>query len=225
MRRVSAVLDRVLAVAQWPVAVLALVALPGAVLAFGEAIEAIARRPAPLGYFAAGAAAYLVAFEGLLKRTWFGTYFSTLEHELTHAAAALATFHPVRGLRVTRHQGGHVQIVNGTNWLISLAPYFVPSLTLVLLAAFEVAAPRTSGLVDAVLGASFAYHLASTLRETHARQPDFRAANRVFALLFLPAANVVVIGVLVAVALTDASVGSHLERVGHHTRALFARIP
>ncbi len=142
---------------------------------------------------------------------------------MTHAVFALATIHKVVGFRVTRNDGGHVQVVGG-NWLISIAPYFFPTLSVAIIAlAAWLPASALRGL-DVALGISVAYHLVSTLRETHPRQPDLLHTGRIFALAFLPTANLFVYGVLLSYALGAGSgLAAHVDAIADHARALYRR--
>ena len=55
---------------------------------------------------------------------------------------------------------------------------------------------RAYGLINLMIGGSFAYHITSTLRETHPGQTDLQRAGVVFCLSFLPTANIVTFGAL-----------------------------
>src|SRR5258708_5748194 len=97
--------DRLLALLKWPVAIVPLVLAPGMVYALSFVIRDIARSPGACAPFLLGAAAYAVMWL-LLARRRIG-FWATLEHELTHALFAWATFHPVVGFRATMRSGGH----------------------------------------------------------------------------------------------------------------------
>jgi len=220
---VGAIIDRLLGLVKWPVAGLALALLPGVAQAFWDVVRQIAAHPGRLWFFLAGCAGYVLAFKVVLRRTWFGSYFSTLEHELTHALFGLLTIHKVGNLRVTRHDGGHVEILGG-NWLISIAPYFFPTLSIVLILIMRWMPVAYLGWANVALGASVAYHVVSTIRETHPSQPDLRYTGRIFAALFLPTANLFLYGVLFSYALGDASsFSAHVDSIVAHTRALYRR--
>lgn len=217
------VIDLILGLIKWPVALLALALLVPTAQAFGDVARQIGAQPDRLWFFLAGAGGYVLVVKILLRRTWFGTYFSTLEHELTHALFGLATIHKVGNFRVTRNDGGHVEILGG-NWLISIAPYFFPTLSVALIAIAAWLPAAALRWVDVALGASVGYHLVSTLRETHPAQPDLRYTGRIFALAFLPAANLFVYGVLLSYALGDGGgLTAHVDSVVAHARALYHR--
>jgi hypothetical protein len=193
--------DALLAWLKWPIAVLAALALPGAARAFGHLALVEARHPAALVPLALGAGGWLALWLLVLRRRFAGSFFSTLEHELTHALFALATFHPIVDLGASWSSGGHVRYRGGTNWLIAVAPYFFPTLAIAVALGTAWLPHVAPGPGHALLGAAFGYHLTSTWRETHAGQPDLREAGRLFSILFLPSANLVACGLVLGGAL------------------------
>ena len=86
------------------------------------------------------------------------------------------------------------------NWLISLAPYFFPTLTVPIVIYLLVVHGATPEWVDTLLGATMAYHITSTWRETHRGQTDLKKVGFIFAFLFLPAANLAFLGAVLAFA-------------------------
>jgi len=117
------------------------------------------------------------------------SWLSTLEHELTHALFALLTFNRVTGLRATLRDGGHMTYHGTPNWLIQTSPYFFPTVSFALLAPIILFPSVVNLLMLIVVGASLAYHVLSTWRETHSDQTDFQESGFLFVICFLPAAN------------------------------------
>ena len=85
MQRLSFAVDRLVGWLKWPTAAIALLLLPGIALALWELIKRVLSSPAPILPFLGGAVAYVILWRLVLRHRIFGTYFSTLEHELTHA--------------------------------------------------------------------------------------------------------------------------------------------
>ena len=197
---VAAGIDRVLGWLKWPTALVSLVLLPGLLHALYQILRAIQRDPAPTYAFLAGALAFAMLWRLVLRRAWLGRYVMVLEHEITHALFAWATFHRVYELHATVRSGGHVRYQGPGNWLIVIAPYFVPTVALLAIAVLVWLPDRLHVHGSAALGATVAYHVASTLTETHRDQPDLRTVGWIFSALFLPSANAAVLGVLLAFA-------------------------
>lgn len=132
-----------------------------------------------------------------------GSFLSILEHELTHMVFAILTFHSPHDINVQRGVGGNFIYTGNGNWLISIAPYFFPtsSVLVILLGLFyffmgQILPPH----YWAILGVMTGYHLISTLDEIHLGQTDFKAAGYLFSILFLPAANLIFYGILLSFA-------------------------
>lgn len=126
-----------------------------------------------------------------------------LGHELTHALWALLFGARVSRLRVAR-SGGSVS-VSKSNVLITLAPYFFPFYTAVVVLAavvFRLCAGRLPcvGAWLAAVGFTWAFHVAFTVRALAQRQPDVDVYGTFFSLVFIWLANFA--GVLAALAAT-----------------------
>jgi len=120
-----------------------------------------------------------------------------LAHELTHALWGLALGARVRNLKTSSH-GGSVTL-SKNNFLITLAPYFFPLYTLLVvllyyalscfftLRAYE---PFWLGL----MGLTWAFHLTFTLTTLRLRQPDIQAQGRFFSWTLIYFVNLCTLG-------------------------------
>jgi len=210
--------DTLLGWLKWPVAVAALIFLPGLVYALSFVVRDVLAHRAHCLPFLVGAGTYVVIFIGVARRRvgWW----SIVEHELTHAVFAWATFHHVVGFSAMR-VGGHVRYIGRGNWLIAIAPYFVPTFTLAVIAAISwiPSIPLTVG--GFVLGVSVAHHILSTWSETHRHQTDLREVGWLWSLLFLPSINAFTLGIILAYASGTRSVTAHLSHVRGPAFAFF----
>jgi hypothetical protein len=200
MLRLSNAIDRLLAILKWPAAIVAVLLLPRAALALLAVLRVVLAEPPKVLPLLAGFAGYLVLWRLILRHRPFGHFFSTLEHELTHALFALATFHRVSGLKATFRRGGHMTYHGLGNWLVTIAPYFFPTAALLVLGVSAFLDERWLGWAGGVLGVALAYHVTSTFEETHSGQTDLKEVGWIFALAFLPAANVIAIGAILSFA-------------------------
>lgn len=131
----------------------------------------------------------------LLPRA-FRTY--VLGHELSHALAGLLTGAKVGRMKVGR-EGGHVEL-SKSNFFISLAPYFFPFYTALVIAlwygigffrdvsAFE---PFWLGLV----GLTWGFHITFTVYMLSQHQPDVQQNGRVFSYVIVYLANLFLVAV------------------------------
>ncbi len=225
MSRIAGAADRALALLKWPVAVAAVLFTPALGLALLDVLRAVAHAPRHAMPFLTGAAGYLVAWYLVFRRRAVGSLFSTAEHELTHALFAWATFHKVVQFRATWSRGGHIQYLGLGNWLITIAPYFFPTLSVFALIVLAFLPRESAWWGSAALGFTVAYHLTSTWRETHHQQPDLAKVGFPFAVCFLPASNGLVYGVLLSFAASGGTgVATFFDRVGRHLLQLASQL-
>jgi hypothetical protein len=207
---IARALDRLLGWIKWPVAIASFVFLPGLVYALYFVVRGIAEHPGNSVPFLLGAGGYVVLFVALLGRR-IG-FWTIVEHELTHALFAWATFHRVVGFSAMR-TGGHVRYLGRGNWLIAIAPYFFPTFTLLVVVALSLLPPRHIYAGSIVLGVSVAHHVMSTWSETHRHQSDLREVGWLWSWMFLPAVNAFTIGIVLSYAAGTRSLTAHLEHV------------
>ncbi len=124
-----------------------------------------------------------------------------LGHELTHALWGLLFGAVPSRLRVSA-SGGSVNLTK-SNMLITLAPYFFPFYTFIVV----VAALVTSAFVRPLpwlplwmfaVGFTWAFHVLFTLETLAQRQPDVKLYGRVFSWVFIFLANVALVLVFLA---------------------------
>ncbi len=169
-----------------------------------------------------GLGAYLAVWVLVFRKRWSGSWFSTLEHELTHALFAWLTFHKITDLRASWRGGGHIKYSGSGNWLITIAPYFFPTLPLIAILANQIVATTFYAPAMFVLGATITFHYHSTWVETHSQQPDLIQSGFVFSWLFLPTANLLAILFIVSALPKDGLyAGSVLPHIVEHTQYLF----
>jgi hypothetical protein len=188
---VSSLINHILEAIKWPVAAFCLIILPFSVVALSDS-KIIGEVFSNNGAIVAGFSIYLVVWFFYFSRPSAGSFFSTFEHELTHAIFAWATFKKVTGLTATWREGGVCSWEGGKNWLIFIAPYFFPTLMLVPILLSFVVKRQYFEAVEIMLGAVMAYHMTSTYLETHSNQTDLQETSFLFAFLFLPTANIMV---------------------------------
>lgn len=120
-----------------------------------------------------------------------------LGHELTHAFWALLMGARVSRLRVSA-RGGSVN-VSKSNWIITLAPYFFPFYTVLVIALYSGLA-LVYDLRDyepfwlALVGLTWSFHLTFTVTILLQRQPDIQEHGRVFSYAVIYLLNVLGVG-------------------------------
>lgn len=189
---------------KWPTAIAVAALTPAAAISFWDLSRAAWEASYWKSPFALGFGGMLV-FMVLFQRTRFVQFWATLEHEFTHALFAWLTFVPVYDLWTSDGSGASrerpfvgVVRLGGDNWLISTAPYFFPTASAIVLGATLVLAKEPTVAANVLLGIATAACVVSTWHETHAEQTDLKTAGKLFSVIFLPGANVLCYGSLLA---------------------------
>ena len=167
-------------------------------VAFYELIERVLRSAMHLQYVLFGMGAYLLLWFAVLRHR--GRFWRTFEHELTHAIFALLSGHRVQYFRASEDEGGSIHHVGKTenNFLISLAPYFFPTSSVVPLILLFLVSPPVVPYVEFAVGMTLVYHIVSTLDEARPRQPDLKEHGLVFSYAFIALMNFVCLGSVLA---------------------------
>lgn len=145
-------------------------------------------------FFLIGLAVFLPFWFIWLRRSHF---YSTFEHEFTHLVVGLLFFKKPAHFTATERDGG-VTGMYGNNFIITLAPYFLPTFVYLLLPLYLIIDARFTLYYFAVLGFLTGYHLLSTWQEFGFHQTDITKSGKVFSCIFLTFANIFVYGILLA---------------------------
>jgi len=152
----------------------------------------------------AGAACWIVIYLLLPKPMWIYVF----GHELTHALWVWLFGGRVKKFKATS-DGGQV-VVDKTNFLIALAPYFFPLYAAMVVVAFAVG-DLVWGWKDymvwfhLLVGAAYAFHVALTAHILKTQQSDITKQGYLFsaAVIFLGNALVLLIGIPLLTAKVD----------------------
>lgn len=192
--------DYLVSLTKWPSAWLAACVTPFLAWSLLILTVRVVSSPWNLLPFAFGCSAFVFAWKRWGGQSRYGRFLITLEHESTHALFALLTWHRIVGFKASIGRGGEVRYVGKGNWLITVAPYFFPTVALLFfLLAYFLPFPGLPWQ-SFLLGVALGYHVVSTLRETRKDQSDIQSLGMTFCWLFLPAANLFVIGLLISFA-------------------------
>ncbi|HLP71801.1 MAG TPA: M50 family metallopeptidase [Bacteroidales bacterium] len=148
-------------------ALLALFILPGSAIAFWEGLKLLPADPAMIKFLIIGVVTGTGIYFLLLRR-W--NYFLTFEHEFTHAFMSLLFFRRINRFVVTGNDGGYMQHSGGFggefgNIMITMAPYYLPTFTIILLLFQPLIPSKFMPAFIAAAGFTFVFHFFSTSRE------------------------------------------------------------
>lgn len=193
MQRAIVSYNRIIDFLKYPIVIVLLVSIPFMLPKLFEIIEIMIRWKDEYYTMLIGIGFYILIWKKFFKNIANG-WLATFEHELTHSIFALTTFHKVTGFKATASNGGHISYsgVGGGNWLITIAPYFFPTFSVLVLVIMYLTPMSYHNVLLGVFGFSMAYHLHSTWMETHYGQTDLKEVGFSFSWAFLPAANVLV---------------------------------
>jgi Peptidase M50B-like len=204
----SQAVDKTINLLKWPTAIFFLFLLPGSIFAFKDIGVGFYKNYKLMIPFLTGFGGYWAVWYFILSSRLFGSSLSTLEHELTHGFFALLTGHKVWGIRTSWNSGGKINYSPPGNWLITIAPYFFPTISFIIMAILMIFLPM-GRIASMIFGISISYHITSTMRETHLEQTDLQKAGYLFSLVFLPAANILSYGILLSYTLAGWSGSSY----------------
>lgn len=174
------------------VAILLLPACWGAVRALGRVVSVSGQADTVWVALLGGAACWWAVYLMLPRPMWVYVF----GHELTHALSTWLCGGSVSRFKVTS-DGGHV-VVSKTNFLIALAPYFVPLYAILVVLAFWVINALGSWRVQPVwfhliLGAAYGFHLTLTWNILQTRQTDITSQGYIFSAVIIFLGNVLVL--------------------------------
>ncbi|MBM74161.1 MAG: hypothetical protein CMK59_02065 [Proteobacteria bacterium] len=183
-------IDRSLNILKWPTAVALLLCAPEIVAGFSAHVQQLWSGEWLL--FWCGFAAYLFLWRFIFSARLWGSWLPTFIHEFNHAVVALITLHRISDFHASYRKGGHVRYVGGEgNWLITIAPYVVPTISLfcVVLQAFC----ENYSWYWFVFGAALGFDVICVWRECHLEQTDLKELGFLFSLIVIPLSNLIVL--------------------------------
>lgn len=166
----------------------------GFVMQWLELLEQVSWSSPPMKYFLVGAACFVPMWFGYFRRTDF---WATFEHELTHLIVGVLCFKKPHRFLVVEDKGGAL-VLDGGNFLISLSPYFLPTLPLLFSPLFIVIAPKFYLPAMGVFGWLFSFNLLTGFQEFHLKQTDITSHGIPFSLIVIFFGNLVCLGCLIA---------------------------
>jgi len=189
--KISLFFDRIINFLKWPAAVYMLFCVPALLTSFRYF------QPTNIKTIALFSGLVFFVFSKTMMDTSVKTSMQVIAHELTHAFFALITFHKVKNIRLNPDDtGGEMGFVGNGNWLIIVAPYFFPIFVFVFVVMTFFL--KQNIIFSAVLGYLLGYHLDTVASQIHDKQTDLTKVGYKFCFMFLPGANLWVIGLILA---------------------------
>ncbi len=183
---------------KWPVAIATAVYTPFLVWASLQLAWKIILSPTSFITFSIGVALFVTVWRFYFRYSRIGTWMMRAEHEATHLLFAILTFHPFLGFSRKERAGMYIRFLGEGNWLIQISPYFFPTAAIFLwiLAVIFVPLGTLFGVTQMALGFATGFHVVSTYREIRRDRAELEQLSWRFCWLFLPAANLLILGCL-----------------------------
>jgi hypothetical protein len=191
----QSVLDKLINLLKWPVALWALFSLPALIQSVDYFNFHNIRAWALFGGF------FLFFVARTMMDASAKTSMEIIAHELTHALFALLTFHKVKSISINPDDsGGNMAFEGEGNWLIIIAPYFFPLfgvLAMIGVSIYTMFAPMNL-LLNGLIGFVIGYHLDVVGSQIHEKQTDLPKVGYYFCAVFLLPANLLMVGSMMA---------------------------
>ena len=178
----------------------------GYVIALYEVIADITAVPEYAWPLLAGMGVFAVVWGGWLRG--HDRFWRTFEHELTHVIFALLFLQRVKHFRASAEKGGSIHHHGRRhNFLISLSPYFFPTVTVIPLVLLFLVTAGVRPYIEFLVGATLMYHLITTVEEARPYQTDLTQHGLAFSYTFIVLMNLVCVGLVLAMTVFDAGTG------------------
>lgn len=198
MVMISKRIDRIVEWTKWPAAFVALLTIPMTANAWVRLLRRSVDYPIFMISFCLGVAVLMLMSRSQISKSPWVVSLVQFERDITQSALAMVMLHPVVGFGENRSKGTHVRWLGKGNWIMLAAPYFIPTLTiglwLVSLVLFQT-------LRCFVLGFGISYHVAAVIIQWNQSTSELRRLGKRFCWMFLPAANFLVVGLVLSFAL------------------------
>lgn len=154
-----------------------------------------------LQWFIFGLLFYLVVYLAFYKHMRF---YEIFVHESTHMLVALLFLHQPKKFIVNVEEGGLAAWSNGSNFIITLAPYYLPVLTIPLLIIKAFAPPVAYAPLDFLIGFFYAFHVVSLATfELRPSQPDIKKVGWIFSFVMIGILNAIFLAIILCAVLNN----------------------
>lgn len=118
-------------------------------------------------------------------------FWQVFAHEISHLIFALVFFRKITNFVVTENSGV-VTYLGRRNWLITLAPYTAPLITLLLL-AFALVGNYNSFYFKALITVSYSFYFSRLIQDFSWKQADIENVGNFFSTLWIIGINLLIL--------------------------------
>lgn len=203
------------------IGVLALPVAYAVTRAFYDNFTVIQDVAANMRYFGWGMAGYAVLHLLFYKPA----YMYVLGHEAVHAGMAWIFGGKIKSFKVSE-EGGSVG-TDKTNFVIELAPYFIPIYTTIIAVIYFIVSQsyQINGAIFLFLiGFTLAFHLVSTVEIMKIKQPDIIKSGYVFSIVMVYIINIIVISLIFGLTFHGFSIGKFFFDLWTNTKYIYVAL-
>lgn len=189
--------------------------------AFYDNFTAIQDVAANMRYFGWGMASYAVLHLLFYKPA----YMYVLGHEAVHAGMAWIFGGKIKSFKVSE-KGGSVG-TDKTNFVIELAPYFIPIYTAIVAIIYFIVSQsyQVNGAIFLFLiGFTLAFHLVSTVEIMKIKQPDIIKSGYVFSIVMVYIINIIVISLIFGLTFHGFSIGKFFLDLWENSKYIYVAL-
>jgi len=189
--------------------------------AFYDNFTVIQDVAANMRYFGWGMAGYAVLHLLFYKPA----YMYVLGHEAVHAGMAWIFGGKIKSFKVSE-EGGSVG-TDKTNFVIELAPYFIPIYTTIIAVVYFIVSQsyKINGAIFLFLiGFTLAFHLVSTVEIMKIKQPDIIKSGYVFSIVMVYIINIIVISLIFGLTFHGFSIGKFFLDLWANTKYIYVAL-
>lgn len=188
-------IDRFIELLKWPAAVFMLISLPALIKSF-HAFQFMTWKNLALAV-----GLWMFFLSKSMSDAGVKANIQIIAHEFTHAFFAFLTFHKVTHISIAGdNSGGEMSFKGKGNWLIIIGPYFFPLFCFFCMIGIWVYtwfAPMNI-ILNGILGYFLGWHIDAVTSQIHEKQTDLPKVGYRFCLMFLPGANLWMLGSVMA---------------------------
>jgi hypothetical protein len=126
------------------------------------------------------------------------SYVAIFKHELTHNLMAILTFQRPEGFQVFRGEGGLFISSGRGNFLVTLAPYFLLTFSLLILPLFAIVDSTKLWILDIMLGILTGFHTSTVIKDFSINQPDIRQNGILFSIIIIVLGNIMNYAIIIS---------------------------
>lgn len=174
-----------------------------------------------LQYFTWGIVAYVVLHLLFYKPT----YLYVLGHEAVHAGVAWIFGGKIKSFKASK-DGGSVA-TDKSNFIIELAPYFVPIYTVIITLIYFVISqsyPISGSIFLFLIGFTLAFHIVATVEIMKIKQPDIVKSGYVFSIVMVYIVNIIVISLLFGLTFPGFSINQFFLDLWSQTKYIYVAV-